>query len=197
MLKLEMRDRETVSLSDETEAPVTPTARMLTWVRNSTIYRLERRMMTERQLFDAITRKAKQKFEDITPEQIKALAEAAVKFAYDIKALDDVAYAESATRSAIRSGRSRRAIAQKLSVKGISKEISAQALSETDDLSSAVIMARKRRFGPFRREETDQKRMAKEISAFARNGYSFEIANRVYAMSLEEAEAILDGESPH
>lgn len=181
---------------DDAETRVAPTARMLTWVRNSTIYRLERRMMTERQLFDAITRKAKQKFEDISPEQIEALANAAVKFAYDIKALDDVAYAESATRSAIRGGKSRRAIAQKLSIKGVAKEITEQALSETDDLYAAVIMARKRRFGPFRREESDQKRMNKEISAFARNGYSFEIASRVYKMSLDEAETILFEKSP-
>ncbi len=183
-------------MTDQTEVPSAPTARMLTWVRNSTIYRLERRMMTERQLFDAIARKAKQKFEDITAEQIEALANAAVKFAYDIKALDDVAYAEIATRSAIRGGKSRRAIAQKLSIKGVSKDITAQALSEADDLYAAVIMARKRRFGPFRRDEADQKRMQKEISAFARNGYSFEIANRVYRMSLDDAEEILAQGSP-
>lgn len=179
-------------MTDEAEAPsVTPTARMLTWVRNSTIYRLGRQMMTERQLFDAIVRKAKQKFEDITPEQIEALGHAAVKFGHDLKALDDVAYAESATRSAIRSGKSRRAIAQKLNIKGVAKEVTEQALGDADDLYAAVIMARKRRFGPFRREEPDQKRMNKEISAFARNGYSFEIASRVYRMGEEEAEEIL------
>lgn len=179
-------------MTKEAETPsAIPTARMLTWVRNSTIYRLERRMMTERQLFDAITRKARQKFEDITPEQIEALAHAAVKFAYDIKALDDVAYAESTTRSAIRGGKSRRAIAQKLSIKGVAKEITEQALSDADDLYAAVIMARKRRFGPFRREEADQKRMNKEMSAFARNGYSFEIASRIYRMEIDEAEDIL------
>ncbi|KIQ04007.1 recombinase RecX [Agrobacterium tumefaciens] len=181
-------------MTEEADIPTAPTARMLTWVRNSTIYRLERRMMTERQLFDAITRKAKQKFEDISPEQIEALGHVAVKFAYDIKALDDVAYAEIATRSAIRGGKSRRAIAQKLKMKGVAPDITEQALVDTDDLYSALIMARKRRFGPFRSEEADQKRMNKEISAFARNGYSFEIASRVYRMSADEAEAILDGQ---
>lgn len=148
-------------------------------------------MMTEKQLSDAIARKAKEKFEDITPEQIEALSNAAVKFAYDIKALDDVAFAEITTRSSIRGGRSKRAIAQKLSIKGVSKEIAANVLTDADDLYAAVIMARKRRFGPFRREEPDEKRMQKEISAFARNGYSFDIANRVYRMSLEDAEEIL------
>ncbi|WHA42821.1 recombination regulator RecX [Agrobacterium larrymoorei] len=178
-------------MEDET-VETAPTSRMLTWARNSTIYRLERRMMTERQLFDAISRKAKEKFEDISPEQIRALAESAVKFAYEIKALDDTAFAEITTRSAIRSGKSKRAIAQKLNQKGVSKDIAEHALQESDDLYAAVVLARKRRFGPFRRDEAmDEKRSNKEISAFARGGYSFDIAAKVYAMSLEDAEDIL------
>ncbi|NTJ44841.1 regulatory protein RecX [Agrobacterium larrymoorei] len=165
---------------------------MLSWARNSTIYRLERRMMTEKQLFDAITKKAKSKFDDISPTQIKSLAEAAVNFAYEIKALDDVAFAESATRTALRNGKSKRAIAQKLSMKGVDREVTAAALEEADDLSSAVVLARKRRLGPFRRDESsDAKSLSKEMAALARNGYSFDIANRVLAMELEEAEEIL------
>ena len=50
----------------------TPTPRMLTWAKNSTIYRLERQMLTEKQLSDAIRRKAKEKFEGITEAQIRA-----------------------------------------------------------------------------------------------------------------------------
>lgn len=165
---------------------------MLSWARNSTIYRLEKRMMTERQLFDAISRKAKEKFEQISAAQVRALAESAVRFAYEIKALDDHAFAEITTRSAVRSGKSKRAIAQKLNQKGVSRDIAEHALEGSDDLYAAVVLARKRRFGPFRREgEADEKRMNKEISAFARNGYGFDIANRVYAMSIEDAEEIL------
>lgn len=175
---------------DETESA--PTSRMLSWARNSTIYRLEKRMMTERQLFNAISRKAKEKFQDISTSQVQALAESAVRFAYEIKALDDNAFAEITTRSGVRSGRSRRAIAQKLTQKGVSRDIAEHALADSDDLYAAVVLARKRRFGPFRRDdEVDEKRMSKEISAFARNGYSFDIANRVYAMSIEDAEEIL------
>lgn len=171
---------------------VAPTSRMLTWAKNSTIYRLERRMMTERQLFDAISRKAREKFEGISASQIHALAQSAVAFAYDIKALDDNAFAQATTRSAVRNGKSKRAIAQKLNQKGVAKDIAEQALADSDDLYAAVVLARKRRFGPFRRDDDiDDKRANKEISAFARNGYSFDIATRVYAMSLEDAEDIL------
>ncbi|OVE87798.1 recombination regulator RecX [Agrobacterium tumefaciens] len=179
-----------MALDGETPA-VEPTSRMQSWARNSALYRLEQRMMTEKQLRDAIMRKAREKFEDITPAQVKALGEFAVTFAYGIKALDDTAYAEIAVRSGQRSGKSKRGLAQKLQIKGVARETAAVALQETNDLVAAVIFARKRAFGPFRRVELDEKRKAKEFSAFARNGFSFEIGARVMAMTAEEAEEII------
>lgn len=145
-------------------------------------------MHTEKQLFDAIRRKARQKFEDISEAQARALADSAVKFAYDNKALDDVAYAEIGARSGMRSGRSKRAIAQKLSRKGIAGSTVAAAVAEADDFHAALVFARKRGFGPFRKGELDEKRKAKELSAFARVGFSFDIGKRVFEMSLEEAQ---------
>ncbi len=184
-------DLQADNLPSDTPPSDTPTARMLSWARNSAVYRLERQMMTEKQLFDAITRKARQKFEDISQEQLKAVADFAVKFAYDLNALNDTDYAQVSTQSAVRSGKSKRAIAQKLQVKGIDRETAALALEATDDLYAAVVFARKRGFGPFRRGELDDKRKAKELSAFARNGFGFEIGRKVFDMSLGEAESAL------
>jgi len=168
-----------------------PTPRMLSWAKNSTLYRLERQMLTEKQLSDAIRRKAKEKFEGIGEAQIRACADFAVKLGYDLGALDDTAYAGIATRSGVRSGRSKRAIAQRLAVKGIARETVTVALEEADDLYAAVVMARKRAFGPFRKIDLDEKRTAKELSAFARGGFGFDLARKVFDMSLEDAEEIL------
>ncbi|WSH65317.1 recombination regulator RecX [Rhizobium ruizarguesonis] len=178
-------------MTDETVPSEIPTPRMLSWARNSTVYRLERRMMTEKQLFDAIARKAKEKFEDISAAQLKAVADFAVKFASDNKVLDDRAYAEISTRSAVRGGKSKRVIAQKLAAKGVSSDKVEAALEEADDLYAAAIFARKRAFGPFRRVELDEKRKAKELSAFARNGFSFDIGRKVFDMSFEDAEEVI------
>ncbi|MBY5547879.1 recombination regulator RecX [Rhizobium leguminosarum] len=178
-------------MTDETVPSDIPTSRMLSWARNSAIYRLERRMMTEKHLFDAITRKAKEKFEGISAAQLKVIADFAVKFAYDNKVLDDSAYAEVSTRSAVRGGKSKRAIAQKLAAKGVSSDKVEAALEEADDLYAAAIFARKRAFGPFRRVELDEKRKAKELSAFARNGFSFDIGRKVFDMSVEDAEEVI------
>lgn len=180
------------------EAPETPqadvpSARMLSWARNSASYRLAKQMLTERQLRDAITRKARQKFEEISDRQVSALADFAVSFGYDVGALNDTTYAEVATRQGERSGRSRRAIAQKLSMKGVAAETTKAAVAEVDDLKAAVILARKRAFGPFRRVELDEKRRGKELSAFARGGFGFDIGRRVCEMSAQEADEILSG----
>ncbi|SFB33940.1 regulatory protein [Rhizobium sp. NFR07] len=169
-----------------------PTARMFSWARNSTIYRLGRRMHTEKQLFDAIARKAREKFEPIGDAQVKALADSAVSFANENKLLDDKAYAEISSRSGMRSGKSKRAIAQKLSQKGVAKETAALAAAEVDDLYAAVVLARKRAFGPFRKADLDDKRKGKELSAFARGGFGFDIGKTVFEMSLNEAEEILE-----
>lgn len=149
-------------------------------------------MHTEKQLFDAIWRKARQKFENISEAQARALADSAVKFAYDNKALDDAAYAEISTRSGMRGGRSKRAIAQNLSQRGVARSIVAAAVAEADDFHAALVLARKRAFGPFRKGALDEKRKAKELSAFARAGFSFDIGKRVFEMSLDEAQEALD-----
>jgi regulatory protein len=179
-------------VGDDDTSSDTPTARMFAWARNSTVYRLGRRMHTEKQLFDAIARKAREKFEPISELQVKALADSAVNFASDNKLLDDRAFAEISSRSGMRSGKSKRAIAQKLSQKGVAKELAATAAAQVDDLYAAVVLARKRAFGPFRKTELDEKRKGKELSAFARGGFGFDIGKMVFEMSLSEAEEILE-----
>lgn len=167
-----------------------PTVRMLAWAKNSAAYRLSRKMMTERELSTAIVRKAKQKFEDITEAQLAAVARTAVDFGVRVGALDDKTYAEVKVRSGVRVGKSRRLIAQKLREKGVEAQTATEALQDADDRVAAVAFARKRGFGPYRRHALDDKRLAKELSAFARNGFSFELARAVLDMDADEADAV-------
>lgn len=165
---------------------------MLSWARNSAIYRLGRSMHTEKQLYDAVARKAREKFEDITDAQVKALADSAVTFGYDISALDDRAYAETSSHSGMRSGKSRRAVLQRLSQKGVAKDTAAEAVAAIDDFYAALVLARKRAFGPFRKVALDDRRKAKELSAFARAGFGFDIGKTILSMPIEDAEEALD-----
>lgn len=171
-----------------------PTPRMLSWAKNSALYRLSRKMMTEQELSRAIARKARQKFEDITEAQVAALSAHSVEFGRNMLALDDTAYAEIRTRSSVASGRSKRIIAQKLAEKGVAKDIITETLAETDDLRAAIIFARKRAAGPFRRNPDaprDDAAASKALAAFARQGFGFDLARRVLAMERDEAEQLL------
>jgi regulatory protein len=183
--------REEVSAVDGDK----PTARMLSWSKNSAAYRLARRMMSERELAEAIKRKAKSKFEGITEAQLQALAEHAVAFGRGMKALDDENYAQVKASSAGRAGKSTRAVARKLAEKGIERGIIEAAVSELDDLRSAIFYARKKAFGPFRRKPADDQQEQRELASFGRQGFSFDIGRRVTRMTLEEAEEILAGVS--
>lgn len=180
-----------MSEQDDESGTSVPTARMLAWARNSTLYRLSRRMMTQRELTDAVRRKAKQKFEDISEVQLEAVAAAAIEFGRQIGALDDRAYAQTKVRSSVRGGRSKRMIGRKLQEKGVQQEIVVEALEGADDFRAAVAYARKRGFGPFRRAPMDEKRLVRELSSFARNGFSLELGRRILDMELTEAEDAL------
>lgn len=191
-----MSDRErplgdtSLAEPDESLALSAPTDRMLTWAKNSAAYRLSRKMMTERELTMAIIRKAKQKFEDISDTQLAAVARAAVDFGIRVGALDDHTYAEVKVRSGVRLGKSKRLIARKLREKGIEAQTAEEALAQANDRLAAVAFARKRGYGPYRRHLLDDKRLAKELSAFARNGFSFELAKVVLEMDVNEADAV-------
>jgi regulatory protein len=91
----------------------------------------------------------------------------------------------------MRGGKSKRQIAQKLSQKGVARDTVAAAIAKADDLYAALVLARKRAFGPFRKHELDEKRKAKELSAFARAGFGFEIGKTVFEMSVDDAEGAL------
>jgi regulatory protein len=167
------------------------TARMLSWARNSTIYRLSRRMMSERELADAIKRKARQKFEDVSDEDLQILVTAAVECGRILGCLDDRNYAETKVRAGVRTGRSRRMLQRNLREKGVDAETATIALQDVDDLHAALAYARRRGFGPYRRDKADDKRIVRELSSLARNGFNQDICRRIIALNRDEADEIV------
>ncbi|MGB9153975.1 MAG: regulatory protein RecX [Alphaproteobacteria bacterium] len=101
--------------------------------------------------------------------------------------INDAIFAETKVNSLRRQGRSRRAIQQKLSAKGIASETITTALSQNNDgaepadieLKAAMALARKRKLGPFRKTLADADRSRKDFAALARAGFSSDIARRV------------------
>jgi regulatory protein len=101
--------------------------------------------------------------------------------------LNDAAFAENRARGLARGGRSRRGIAARLMAKGIDAEQIRAVLPEGEEaeLAAALILARKRRIGPFRKGEPDQN---KELGVLARAGFPRDVALRALATDPEAAE---------
>ena len=175
-------------------APIeTITDRMLTWGRNSALFRLNQRDMSEHELANALKRKAASKFPGITEECAQGLAKQTVEYCRELKLLNDSNYAEVKVRSGVNSGKSARRIAMNLHEKGIDIDHASAALAEVDDPRAAVVYCRKRGVGPFRRNEADDARFNKELAGLARQGFAFDLSKKVLALSVDEANDLLSG----
>src|SRR5580704_13933990 len=112
--------------------------------------------------------------------------------------VDDAAYAAARARARLRRGQSLRTIRAGLAAKGVGAEDSAAAIAALreaggdPDLAAAIAFARRRRLGPFRRDPADDANRDKHLAAFARGGFTREVAEAVLACGDgEEAEALL------
>ena len=117
----------------------------------------------------------------------KAAVPGIIRRMVELGLLNDAAFAENRARGLALGGRSKRAIAARLMAKGIGADQVRAVLPEGEDaeLVSALILARKRRIGPFRKADPDKNR---ELGVMARAGFPRDVALRALAMEFEAAE---------
>jgi len=114
--------------------------------------------------------------------------------------LNDQEYASSKARTMSRQGKSKMQIGVKLNTLGFDDLISDHAFSELseaghNDRLAAAKYIKKRRFGPFKPEDTRDERLNKELSTLVRNGFDFGLANALLSLeTTEEIEDIIYGE---
>ena len=115
--------------------------------------------------------------------------------------LDDLVYARAQTQSLRRRGNSLRMIRAQLQAKGVAREDIELVFAELDppetdaDLSAAVIIARRRRLGPWRLSDRADRRM-RDLAALARRGFSYAVAKQVIeAESTSHLEELLRARS--
>lgn len=123
-------------------------------------------------------------------------------------AVDDAVFARSRVRRLVRSGRSTRAVQAHLAAKGVAPEVRDEALEEAvstlsageQELCAALVLARKRRLGPFalapatpdEGEASGMARWNKALGVLARAGFARDVAQRALEMQPEEAEDWMD-----
>jgi regulatory protein len=102
--------------------------------------------------------------------------------------VDDEAFAAARARRLNQAGRSRRAIAAHLAVKGVPAATAAGLLEETDELAAALGHLRRRRAGPFAAEQPPSpEARLKALGALARAGFPRDLAERALDMDPEDA----------
>jgi regulatory protein len=149
-----------------------------------------------------IDRWARRAERDADPELIAAQAAAAREAVEDVVArlaaagaVNDQTYAESRARSLVRAGRSRRGAAAHLAAKGVDAATAQSVLPEDaqTELAAALVLARKRRIGPFRRgDPPDEAGRWRELGVLARAGFTQDVARQALAMEPDQAEALVN-----
>ncbi len=112
--------------------------------------------------------------------------------------VDDALFAQARARRLRRSGRSVRATLAHLANKGVAAEVARASLAQDDmpdDLTAALILCRKRRFGPFAPPEPEPALRQKWLASLARAGFPGEVARHAVRLTRAEAEAHL-GQAP-
>lgn len=102
--------------------------------------------------------------------------------------VDDAGYARAKAGGLLRRGYGTRRIGQALAAAGIA-EVDREAISRAEQREAALVMARKRRFGPFGPGSADRAQREKQLAAMLRAGHPLESARvLVDAASIEAAE---------
>lgn len=105
----------------------------------------------------------------------------------ELRYIDDEAYAQSKAGSLLRRGYGARRVNEALRAAGIDESVRYDvAPSEVELRRAAIMLAQKRRFGPFFQDAIDLKRREKQIAAMLRAGHGFDAARMVVDAENEE-----------
>ena len=107
--------------------------------------------------------------------------------------VDDAAFAAARARRLTRSGRSPLQVTAHLAARGITGEAARQAApaNPNAELAAAVLLARRRRIGPFRTGEIDTAGQRRELGVLARAGFPQDVAARALRLDPNTAAELI------
>lgn len=125
--------------------------------------------------------------EDGAGPDVAALVQRYVDLGY----IDDAAWAKAKTGGLLRRGYGPRRVSQALHAAGIDEPIREHVKAGKGDQREALlVMARKKRFGPFASEAPERSVREKQIAAMMRAGHGFDMIRAIMALSDEAAAEI-------
>lgn len=175
------------------ELPELTAARVERWAQDY----LDRYSATEAHLTRVLRRRALRGRdpETVDREALDRWIADTVARAVAARLVDDERLAIDVAASMQRKGGSRRALREKLSQKGVPRDVVATvtaARTDADELDAALRLARRRGLGPWRRAPVDRDGRRKELEKLARAGFSYDVAVRVVDRAADDDEP-LDG----
>ena len=180
------RDRDNAQNKRQGPRKVTPK-----YLRNSALYYLGRYAASSghlrRLLQVKVTRSVRA--HDTDPAEGAAAIEALIADLLGMGLLDDARYAQERARILHRRGASMRAIRAELRAKGIEADDIEAALAglreeaAEPELAAALAYARRRRLGPYRKDDARPDFREKDLAALDRRGFGYDLARRVIESS--------------
>lgn len=159
-----------------------------TYLRNSSLYYLQRHPTSVSHFITVMDRKMKRSLrahpdQDLTPF-MAFLREKLVPEFERAGFLNDVLYANALAGSLRRKGLPQRTIAMKLKMKGVEAPV---APDDHSDLDAAIIFAKRKRLGPYATKARDPQ---KDLAALARAGFSYDVCKRVIGAGAADLESV-------
>lgn len=147
------------------------------------VHYLERYASTEVNLRKVLERKVYRACNalEIDPGEFTEIIQTIVGKCVRTGMVNDHGFAEMKVASLRRKGQSLKKIEAQLKAKGVPPNVLETALAgdETDDLTAALIYAKRRRLGPFADPAKRADRRMKDLAAMCRAGFDYETARRV------------------
>ena len=173
-----------------------------TYLHNAGLYYLQRYAASSSHFRQVMLRKVKKSCAH-HPEQdydtCAAMVEDIIEKFVETGLINDDLYTRGVVNTLRRQGKSTRAVHAKLRSKGVPADLIDSHLREYSqehhddaaqaELHAALILARRKKLGPFRKNNDSDRK--KELAALARAGYPYDIAKKVIDYTQEDAEDIL------
>ena len=167
------------------------------YLQNSGLYYLQRFTASKAHFMKVMTLKIDRScnfHKDQNRSECIALLEKVTQGFVDAGLLNDISYAKAMVNSYRRRGMSKRMILTKLKTKGLDQAIIIKTLNDHDghepeqqENRAAIQFAKRKKKGPYsKKTKYDDIQFKKDLQAFARAGFSYDMANKVLSMTEED-----------
>ncbi|MEJ8476890.1 regulatory protein RecX [Roseibium algae] len=156
----------------------------------SAVHYLQRYATSAENLRRVLNRKVMRaaQFHERSPSDFDEMIETVVTKCKRSGMVDDAKYAEIKVASQRRRGQSQRHIEAKLRAKGVPASVVVTAIEaqETSDFDAALVLARKRKIGPWRIKGLREDHRDKDLAILCRAGFSFDVARRIISGDIDD-----------